>query len=99
MRVIMLHEETIHLINTPLNQLYFLACLKNNKLFDLYCKNFEATKKASYSAHRLALEHLQSVEISTSDEPIKNEQIEFEISDDLLQFYEESLKFKKEKSL
>ena len=30
---------------------------------------------------------------------IKNEQIEFEISDDLLQFYEESLKFKKEKSL
>ena len=66
----------------------------------MYCKNFEATKKASYAAHRLALEHLQSVEINTSDdEPIKNEQIEFEISDDLLRFYEESLKFKKEKSL
>lgn len=68
----------------------------------LYNDHFNAIKTASYAAHGLALNALSaspSLDQSTenSEEKIDN-QIEFQISDDLLNFYRESYMFKKEKS-
>ena len=68
----------------------------NIKLTKEYYRNFSIIQQASYFAHYSALNDLSKS--SLNFEPKSPEDsVEFEISDDLVEFYRKSRKFKKEK--
>ena len=61
-----------------------------------YYQNFSIIQQASYFAHYSALNELSKSSLNFEPKP-SEDSVEFEISDDLVEFYRESRKFKKEK--
>lgn len=86
---------------------------RNNVAFVSYYQCFNAMKKASYAAHIMATnctedfkktlerKNLEAERMSEYTEELQqqpSEAVESEIDEEFLKFYEESLKYKKDKS-
>jgi len=69
----------------------------NNKALENYIRLTNASINATIKAKREALEAF-NINIHQNKKEDEESKIEFEISDELVKFYEESLKFKKQKS-
>jgi hypothetical protein len=81
---------------------------KTNEAFVSYTEYFDAVRQASLAAHNAATIAMESKLIFSISEPKKtaaekqankSEKIEFAINEETIKFYEESYKFKKEKSI
>ena len=77
---------------------------KTNEAFASYNEYFNAVREASLAAHRLATNTTNAklpIPNKTANKKLaadkSEEKIEFEINDEMVKFYEESYKFKKEK--
>jgi hypothetical protein len=82
---------------------------KSDEYFDSYNKFMNASRQASHYAHTAAVNALNQLSLDSTTEDVffktekkktkkvKKSDVEFEITDELLQFYQESLKFKQEK--
>jgi hypothetical protein len=69
-----------------------------NKSLENYIKLTNASTNATITAKRQAIEAFNHGDCQKKKEEDESK-IEFEISDDLVKFYEESLKFQKQKSI
>ena len=87
--------------------------MKDNEILKNYNKILNASKKASAAAHIATINHLRSQNIdienifvssknvneikSREAQKSKKTKLKFELDEDLIKFYQESLKFKREK--